>query len=245
MALVEDLVAARAVPGGVSASRFVDDAHSLNLSGCCFADGTVSVHLATVQVIGAASCTSLPFGYCGNDAAGVARVDPAGVRAAEELAASVGRWLHEVHGWRGAYGIDVLVTGDQVRFCELNPRFQGSSRLAAHHAIRQGRPGLFIEHLAAVCGVGLVPTDLLGTDGPADAAQLVVHNLEDRAVAVGRPADLPARWIVELLADPGTLVAPGAPLGRLTTAGSITTESGGLTPDAVEAVRILQQSVLR
>lgn len=50
----------------------------INFSGCVFADGSVRLHPASVQLIGLPSCTERTFGYCGNDFGAVSALLDAG-----------------------------------------------------------------------------------------------------------------------------------------------------------------------
>lgn len=219
---------ARDVPPGVVVSRYLDDAISVNLTGCCFPDGTVTVHLATVQLIGIAECTDLDFGYCGNDAAALAgAVDGSRISELRGVVSTLGSWLNRRFGWLGAFGVDVLITERSVIFCELNPRFQGSANLVSTAARRDGRPGLHVEHLAAFLGIGPHRSDQVGGPDFAGDAQVVLHNTTGAPMRAQHSS-----WDddagVELVAPPGTQVAPGAPLARWRGLGPVTTDGRSL-----------------
>ncbi len=220
----------RSVPSGSVVSTYLDDALSVNLTGCCFPDGSVSVHLATLQLIGITECTDLDFGYCGNDAAALATTVESGqLDELQTLVRRVGSWLHQSAGWLGVFGVDALLTDHSAVFCEVNPRFQGSSNLVSAAARREGRPGLHVEHLAAF--LGFTPGDeQLGGPDTADDAQVVFHNTTGSPVLAetGRWHDDDA---IELLPPAGTTVAPGAPIARWRGRGPVTTDGRTLVRD--------------
>jgi hypothetical protein len=77
--------------------------------------------------------------------------DPAPSDAAEmrALARDLGRHLQRAHGYRGAFGVDGVLTADGFRVTELNPRFSGGlTRLAG------AAPGAQLElvHVNALIG---------------------------------------------------------------------------------------------
>jgi hypothetical protein len=221
-------------------SRFIEGAIGVNTSGCCFPDGTVSVHLPTVQLIGTPGCTDLPFGYCGNDAAFASSIDPEALSTAARLTEEIGAWLIRTVRWRGAFGLDFVVTGPMVYFCEMNPRFQGSSRLATLAARRSGRPGLHVEHVAAHLGISPTLGEPVGGPSHDWAAQIVLHNLRSvPVVARRRPSGHPD-WRLEMFLPEGIQAAPGAPLVRLSGQGPVTADGRELLDDARSAVEHVQ-----
>jgi hypothetical protein len=129
----------------------------LNVSGCVFPDGTITIRHPSLQLIGISSCTNRPFGYCGNDFASVMNVlGKDRILQLEELTRLTGRWLH-TKGYLGAFGVDALLYGNQICLTEINPRFQGSSASAARLASEAGMSDIYLDHLSAF--LGLSPQD--------------------------------------------------------------------------------------
>ena len=117
----------------VSVAPFIDDAVSLNVRAVVWKDG-VTVHHASVQLIGIPTCTTRPFGYCGNDFAAAARLDPRVLNEVDRAAHRIGMWL-QTFGYHGAFGVDFLVKEGQVIFTEINPRFQGSTHASCRLSV--------------------------------------------------------------------------------------------------------------
>lgn len=157
---------------------FLEQALPLNVNACVFDESTVTVHPASVQLIGLQGWTDRRFGFCGNDFDALRRVGSAVLAEMDDTTRLIGRWLGEM-GYRGAFGADFLLDGDRLYFAEVNARMQGSSRLAASLAARSGRVDLLLDHLAAF--LGLAPAESLTvaewvTQLPP-AAQVIKHHL--------------------------------------------------------------------
>ncbi|MDR1213861.1 MAG: ATP-grasp domain-containing protein [Propionibacteriaceae bacterium] len=166
----------------VNVSAYRHNALPLNIGAVVWDDG-VTLHYPSVQLIGVTACTAWPFGYCGNDF-GLTKQLPADIVAEiERTALLLGQWLRS-EGFRGAFGVDYLLDRDDLLFTEINPRFQGSTRLSAQMSAGRGEPCLLIDHIAALLHL---PTPArpglreLIMDGPA-GGHVVLHNIGDRAV---------------------------------------------------------------
>jgi hypothetical protein len=122
----------------------------LNVSGCVFPDGTVTVRHPSIQLIGIPECTNRSFGYCGNDFSSVRDIlEKNTIHQLESLVQRTGQWLY-IKGYRGAFGVDVLIdNGDTIYLTEINPRFQGSSAVAALSAAESGLEDIYLDHLSA------------------------------------------------------------------------------------------------
>lgn len=130
-----------------SLSQFIPDATPVNIGGTVWADG-VTVHHASVQLIGLASCGHRPFGYCGNDFGAAAEFPDATLDLLESRTQTIGRWLGR-HGYRGSFGVDFLVKNGSPLFTEVNARFQGSTAASSWLSVEAGLPCLLLEHVAA------------------------------------------------------------------------------------------------
>jgi len=209
----------------VSVAPFFDKAVPVNVGGCVFGDGVVTLHPASVQLIGLPACTSWPFGYCGNDFAAARDLPTHIVDEMTSTTERIGRWLME-EGYLGAFGVDYLVDGATIYFTELNARLQGSSAPAASLSAELGLSDLVLDHLAA--GLGVEPTTRRTLGGwmaeLPDRAHVVVHNTRPQAMlnAAGAFAVAPPAIGVDLAPDARIAVEPGGALARLIFDGQIT-----------------------
>jgi hypothetical protein len=149
-----DLLWPSRADGIVSVARYIEDATPVNVAGCIYSDGTVTVHPLSLQLIGVPNCTDRVFGYCGNDFGAARSLNDTQIREVEDQFAVVGRWLAET-GYVGAFGLDLLVTAAEALITEINPRLQGSSSLSSELCGRIDVPDIVTEHVAA--GLGLAP----------------------------------------------------------------------------------------
>lgn len=210
----------------VAVAPYLDPTMPINFSGCVFADGRIRLHPPSVQLIGIPSCTERLFGYCGNDFGVVASLDDGVLDRIDALGRAVGGWLHEER-YRGAFGVDAMVHGDDVRFTEINARFQGSSQLSAQIAAGLDIPDLFMDHLAAMLGLDPADADLSIREWshlqPAQS-HVVMHNVAGgRVIRVegSAPPQMPPGARLSQLAR-GVEVDPGATLGCATLLRSVT-----------------------
>lgn len=197
----------------------------VNFSGCVFADGSVRLHPASVQLVGLAACTDRPLGYCGNDFGALAdAVEPRALQSLNSLGVAVGRWLHEER-YIGVFGVDALVVGGEALFVELNPRFQGSSAPTAAIAAELGEADLFVDHIAAA--LDLPPAAPGLSIGEWAAAQqplskVVVHNTLETSVLPDPLWERPQPPGCRLTQIATTAVEPGAALACLMVDASVT-----------------------
>ncbi len=132
------------------ASRFFAGV-TLNIHG--FAGHGMAVSHPSIQVSGVADLTDLEFGYCGNDFGAATALSSAILERARHLTLIVGTALRS-RGWVGIFGLDVLLSGDELLPLEINPRFQGSSWLLAEVQQALGERPIGELHLDLVHGVG-------------------------------------------------------------------------------------------
>lgn len=214
----------------------------VNVGATVWPDG-VTVHNPSVQLIGIPSCVSREFGHCGNDFAAVRRFPDAVIDAIERSTVAVGDWLRS-KGYLGSFGVDFLVTDEDVLFAEVNPRFQGSTLTSSRIDAGLGLPCLMLEHVAAWLGMTRI-------DGPnlrervADAevvSSVVVHwtgteprhvNASDlvRRVESDRPSVL-----ADVVTSPHVINDPGSTVARLTLPGSLTQSGFDLDAGLVAAI---------
>ncbi|HVT60403.1 MAG TPA: ATP-grasp domain-containing protein [Thermoanaerobaculia bacterium] len=223
--------------GFLAAAPFLAPNVPLNVNACVFPDGQVSLHPASLQLIGLASCTNRRFGYCGNDFAKAAELDRGVLDQLEEATVAAGRWLGR-QGYLGAFGVDAILYQDQVYLVEVNPRFQGSSALAARLARELDRPDLFLDHIAAFLDLprpAPMPLHEM-TRRQSALAHVVCHHLGSQPLHCA-PVD-PDHLAVRcgLLPRPEVAVGSEAILFDALFRGKVTETGGELLPQAKEQV---------
>jgi hypothetical protein len=225
--------------GFVAAAPFITPSVPLNVGACVFENGRVTLHPPSVQLIGISGCTKLTFGYCGNDFTAVSSVDR---RIINELGAhtqTIGSWLAHM-GFRGAFGVDAIVSGDRLFISELNPRFQGSSELSAQIDASLDRPDVYQDHIAAF--VGMSPWDQapladLRSSGPG-LSQVIYHNVTKGAVRLEPPPSARPRTSAEVTLTPSSdiRVEMGAILFKVVFPGQVTDDGHSLRAPVLQTV---------
>jgi hypothetical protein len=206
----------------VSVAPFLDSAVPVNVGGVVWHDG-ITVHPASVQLIGVRGCTGRPFGYCGNDFAAIKDLGKVTVGAIEQAMVKVGGWLRSA-GYLGAFGADFLVKDGVPLFTEVNPRFQGSTHLSCQISVELEESCLLTEHIGAFFGLPApAPLSLwdLALAAPP-TAHVVVHSTASMPAVID-PADLVDHALstgilgrADVLTRPGLLTEPGGTVARLT-----------------------------
>lgn len=122
--------------------------NAIALSGSAVA-GYPSVQLAGIPELGAG-----PGAYAGNDYTATTTLPSAVVRDVREQTERIGEWLGSL-GYRGLYGLDFVVDMDASRCfaVDLNPRWQGSTALAAQGESIEERIPLAAAELARRIGL--------------------------------------------------------------------------------------------
>jgi hypothetical protein len=226
----------------VSVAPFLADTVPVNVAAVVWRD-RVTMHPASIQLIGIPSCTTRRFGYCGNDFAAVIQLGRLVLDSIEVSIRRIGDWLRS-HGYLGAFGADFMVQDGIAMFTEVNPRFQGSTHLSCEISVELDLPCLLTEHLAAC--LGLPAPDSLSLWQWAEAApprsHVVLHSLADQdqrvdpGQVVDRVRDTDLLIRADVLTRPDLLTAPGGALGRLTLRDSITKTGFELTEPIAAAL---------
>jgi len=212
--------------GLLSVAPFVDGGLPVNVGAVVWADG-VTLHHPSVQLIGIPECVGRPFGYAGSDFGRAKTIPAATLDRIEDIVVRVGTWLGG-YGYRGAYGVDLLVTDEQVVFVEVNPRFQGSTALSCAMDSAAGSSCLLIEHVAAALGLeapASTPLREIAATQPARSVIAIHHTgIGDVAVDLDRirQAAVTAQVEATTLPDRGTTLAEGALIARLNVDASVT-----------------------
>jgi hypothetical protein len=227
----EDLATSPLVRGEelLSVAPYLPDLVSLNLGCCVFEDGGVTLHAPSVQLIGLASCTRFPFGYCGNDFAAVKELERGQIGDLEVLALAAGRWLHR-RGYVGAFGIDAAIGAGELLFMELNARFQGSSRMSVEIDLLLGLPDIYLDHMMASFGMESYDRPPLGelVLEQAPRSQIFCHASRRTFLPNGLQPPEDVRPV--LVPGPGVRVAPDSVLFGLGFETSVTTNGRYLLP---------------
>jgi len=222
--------------GFVATASFVDGL-PINVNAVVFPDGAVSRHGVSVQLVGIEGCTKRRFGYCGNDFAAAAALDAGDIQEIDRALDAVAGWLAR-HGYRGAFGMDAILSEHKVFVVEVNPRFQGSSRLSAALDSQSDRADMFLAHIGAFLDLSppdhLTSTDLLKR--PL-AAHIVVHTGNTR-VLEDLAGDPPPGFDVDLVSRGGVTVEAGAILADLVTRCPVTADGTSLSASARSAVEV-------
>ncbi|MBK6489615.1 MAG: ATP-grasp domain-containing protein [Gemmatimonadetes bacterium] len=184
-------------------------------------------------MIGIKQCTTRRFGYCGNDFAAAKNLTDPVLDELEKLGMQVGRWLSR-NGYLGAFGIDALCHDGLVYLTEVNPRFQGSSRVTAELDAALGLSDIFLHHAASFLGLSPPPQQPLRelTRATPARAHVVCHNLLSVPAEVtseGVRLGLPPH---DVLPAAGETVDPDAVLGVVHFDASVTTDGSDILPHA-------------
>jgi hypothetical protein len=197
----------------VSVAPYIERTLPVNVSAVVWHDG-VTLHPASVQLIGVPRLTTRQFGYCGNDFGACRSLQASQLDAMGDATVAVGNWLR-AHGYLGAFGVDFLVDESGVPlFTEVNPRFQGSTHASCRISVEQGESCLMLEHIAALLRLDAPPCRKL-SEWAADMppfAHFVVHSTLPEA------AQVDATGLVDaVLAEPQTARADVVVSPALTT----------------------------
>jgi ATP-grasp domain-containing protein len=240
-AALATLLATPYMPEFLSAATYLSDVLPLNVTGCVNTDGSVSQHPVSLQVIGASVCTPRRFGYCGNDfGRAVEALHDNEIRSIERMLDSVGRWMSGF-GFRGAFGLDLMIKDGEVIISELNPRFQGSSHLGAELMRDAGFDDVYQQHIRSHLGMtpsGARPGLLEVVRAQRNLSQVFCYNMPWEAPKpAARVAKAPesAGHVVEFVPAPEVTLDSHALLFRYVTHEVVLDQNGrNLLPSVVD-----------
>jgi hypothetical protein len=213
----------------------------LNVNACVFADGSVTLHTPSLQLIGVNDLTNRFFGYCGNDFAAIKDLDSPILDELENIVKIVGKWLATM-GYRGAFGLDALFYDGKVYLTEINPRFQGSSQLSSQIDKSMGYSDIFLEHIASHLGLPpsiSLPLKQLARD-QLNISQVIIHNCNSNPVRYNGKELRNLHY--DLLPDPLVKVLPDAVTCKLIFDNAVTREGKTLTPNTLSSITYLKES---
>jgi uncharacterized protein YozE (UPF0346 family) len=230
--------------GFLAICKYLEESVPLNVNACVFPQGQVSLHPASLQLIGLPCCTTRRFGYCGNDFAAFASLPPEVIAEFDAMTMAVGQWLAE-NNYLGAFGIDALLHRGQVYLTEINARFQGSTLVASLIDEALDRPDMYHEHLAA--HLGLPPCDdatlrQLAGDAPA-YAHVVCHNTEQSPLSATGASPDALQLRCRQIPRPGISVRPGAITFEAVVESQVTEDGLSLFPPVERDVKAVQDAL--
>lgn len=232
-----------------SVAPYLDDGLPVNVGAVVWADD-VTIHHASVQLIGIPHLVTRRFGYCGNDFGAARELPGAVIEQIESTTRAVGAWLR-THGFRGAFGIDFLVRDGTALFLEINPRFQGSTHASAQLDAESDESCLVLEHVAAWLDLPAPEPRALRevVDDTPDLSHLVVHwpgasSRVDAAELVSAVRQHSTTARVELVPAPSIVCDTGSAILRWTLRQRVTTNGFDLDPelDGVDARLVREDS---
>jgi len=203
----------------------------LNVNACIFRNKVVTLHPASFQLIGIPTLSNRKFGYCGNDFAQIKSLDNKILDELEDVVVRAGKWMAS-KGYLGVFGVDALFYDGKIVITEINPRFQGSSDLAARIDSDLGRPDMFMMHIAAFLGAEPSESTMRLRDlvkSQMEISHAICHNVNDSSLERNITTINPTgQTHYELVPVKNTLVEPEAILFRTVTRGSMTDDGGSL-----------------
>jgi hypothetical protein len=216
----------------VSVAPYIAGGIPMNVNGVVWHDG-VTLHPASLQLIGVPECTTRPFGYCGNDFTAAAGLDRSQLSFMDDAVRSIGGWLGRF-GYLGAFGVDFLIDEKGVPlFTEVNPRLQGSTHASSELSVEWGLNCVLLEHIAALLGIDAPhgPSLLEFAASDPELAHFIVHWTGERDASVD-PTTLvnsllavPETSRIDVVTRPDLRTEPGATVARVT-ARSLLTRTG-------------------
>ena len=173
-----------------------------SIHGFVLPDGTAA--LRPVEIVVLRKVGSREFVYGGLSS----YWDPPDADRAEmrDVARRVGRWLQAEHDYRGAFGIDGVLTADGFRPTELNTRMAAGAELLA--ALDSELVHLLQVHLVAGLDTGVTVPDLEALVPLMDAER------GGRPVAIGQGTSLGTSDDYDLDWDGTTLTRAAGPTGN-------------------------------
>ena len=222
----------------ISVAPYLSEYVPVCIGACVFADGGITLHTPSFQIIGIAACSRYDFGYCGNDFGAVKQLSRTAMERLEACVRTVGQWLHSKE-FIGVFGVDAIVRDDEVVFVEINPRFLGSSRISAQVDAEMDLSDVYLDHLMACLGMPSHTSPSLADQAAMQPArsQLICHNLRPEVQTLHQGGmDLPVGFTAELVPDPSIRVGAGDLLFTLRAKESVTRDGKSIGEAAAAAI---------
>jgi glutathione synthase/RimK-type ligase-like ATP-grasp enzyme len=153
-------------------------------------DGEVILSPPSFQVIGPSECSNHSEAYCGNDYAAAAKLDFQVKTRISSMFLTLGKHLSNT-GYKGIFGIDFILTDNEVVAIEINPRFQGSTQLMTLGQIQAGIDPIVRFHVLSCLGIirkeRLERNYLeLSSNSSIGFSSIILHNLSTSESTVGK-----------------------------------------------------------
>ena len=224
--------------GFFAAAPYLSAHIPLNINACIFRDGGVTLHPASLQLIGIKECSRRRFGYCGNDFSAIKELEGTVIAKLEAVTMMTARWLYS-QGYLGAFGLDALVHNEEVLLAEINPRFQGSSLLSARLDKSLERPDIFLCHLASYMYQPTPPfislIDLVRHQD--ECSQILLHNNGERSYRASFDYFSANGLEIELCPARGISIHPDATIARAIVRGRVTQDGRGIDRSFLESIK--------
>ncbi|MGB2599626.1 MAG: ATP-grasp domain-containing protein [Candidatus Omnitrophota bacterium] len=186
----------RAYPDQTVVLRKYIDGYSLNANAVIVSTENgplVACSFPSVQITGAPECSNFETSFCGNDYSSARDLDKKVLKQAENIMRTIGTWMAG-SGFRGVFGMDLVVKDGAVYPVEINPRFQNSTSLyTTLERMQPARKGaLFLLHIAEFLQKNDKVMRKYVKDFPFEellkplrGSQVILHNLTARSVITG------------------------------------------------------------
>lgn len=157
---------------------------SLNMNIALFR-GQTYVSAPSIQIVGARECTTRPAIFCGNDFTAATCLPMSIISEAFNVSHEIAAWLNQ-EGFRGIFGLDLMVSDNKIYPIEINPRWQNSTDLLTISQIRHRQLPLIslhlLEFLTTESPLNGELLDYHESYQPQSGAQIILHNLERETV---------------------------------------------------------------
>jgi hypothetical protein len=139
----------------------------------------------SVQLTGIPECSSYASCFCGNDFSAAADISKKMLGEIFDVAKKTGTWMGR-YGFRGIFGMDMIISGKKIYPLEINPRFQNSTALFDTIQLVSGKRHnmLFLPHILQFlryddpeAGKMLDKYDFSGFTESLKGAQVILHNI--------------------------------------------------------------------
>lgn len=156
--------------------------YSLNINAAIFRKH-IFLSPPSVQIVGARECATRPSIFCGNDFGATAQVPNSIIEESYRVTSILSKWLI-LKGYRGVFGLDLLVSDEKVYVIEINPRMQNSTDVLTISQLQNEQVPLIAIHLLEFLDGSQKNTVQLEQFQLQQGAQIILHNLERRRVRV-------------------------------------------------------------
>ena len=142
----------------------------------------------SVQLTGLPECSSSPSSFCGNDFSAAVDIGKNVLKQVFDVTKRIGDWMAGC-GFRGLFGLDMIIFNEKIYPLEINPRFQNSTALFDTLQFIAGNREkmLFLLHILQFLQYDDIEArkqiekyDISGLLEPVYGAQVILHNLSGR-----------------------------------------------------------------